>query len=217
MFQHVHQTEASLGKKLRSLDGLEEYFWLTENTFPRTTMILAEVQGATTVEAWRTHFVKCSSDIRSSPRGFAKSPGERPYFEALPDIQLPLRVMPLEGANLDASIAEGPVLRNRVVREWVGNDVKTPSQPDPPQTIGKRGSAYAMPKFSAILPTPETTGDFEENVPSRPAKAPLSPPLLPRLRRWYGRWAEKRRGLWNDSGHRRFRHRSAEVPGPWPH
>jgi hypothetical protein len=118
MFQHVHQTEASLGKKLRSLDGLEEYFWLTENTFPRTTMILAEVQGATTVEAWRTHFVKCSSDIRSSPRGFAKSPGERRYFEALPDIQLPLLVMPLDGANLDASIAEEPVLRNRVVREW---------------------------------------------------------------------------------------------------
>ena len=53
MFQHVHQTEASLGKKLRTLDGLEEYLWLTENTFPRTTMILAEVQGATTVEAWR--------------------------------------------------------------------------------------------------------------------------------------------------------------------
>ena len=144
MFQHVHQTEASLGKKLRSLDGLEEYFWLTENTFPRTTMILAEVQGATTVEAWRTHFVKCSSDIRSSPRGFAKSPGERPYFEALPDIQLPLLVMPLDGANLDASIAEEPVLRNRVVREWAGNDVKTPSQPDPP---------HATPKFSAIRGT----------------------------------------------------------------
>jgi enoyl-[acyl-carrier protein] reductase II len=24
------------------------------------------------------------------------------------------------------------------------------------------GHEYAMPKFSAILPTPETTGDFEE-------------------------------------------------------
>ena len=57
------------------------------------------------------------------------------------------------------------VIRNRVVREWAGNDTKTPRQPDPPQIIGKTklgGQEYAMPKFAAILPTPETTGDFEE-------------------------------------------------------
>ena len=62
---------------------------------------------------------------------------------------------------------DGPmrVIRNRVVREWAGNDAKTPPQPDPPQTIGKTllgGREYLMPKFSAILPTPDTTGDFEE-------------------------------------------------------
>jgi len=57
------------------------------------------------------------------------------------------------------------VIRNRVVREWEGNDTKTPPQPDPPQIIGKTmlgGREYLMPKFAAILPTPETTGDFEE-------------------------------------------------------
>jgi enoyl-[acyl-carrier protein] reductase II len=57
------------------------------------------------------------------------------------------------------------VIRNRVVREWEGKDTKTPPQPNPPQTIGKTmlgGREYAMPKFAAILPTPETTGDFEE-------------------------------------------------------
>jgi NAD(P)H-dependent flavin oxidoreductase YrpB (nitropropane dioxygenase family) len=57
------------------------------------------------------------------------------------------------------------VIRNRVVREWTGNDAKTPPQPDPPQSIGKTilgGREYLMPKFAAILPTPETTGDFEE-------------------------------------------------------
>jgi hypothetical protein len=137
MFQHVHQTGTSLGKKLRTLDGLEEYLWLTENTFPRTTMILAEVQGGTTVEAWWDALRKVQHRYPLLSARVRKNPGERPYFEALPDIQLPLRVMPLEGANLDASIAEEPVLRNRVVREWAGNDVKTPSQPDPPQTIGK--------------------------------------------------------------------------------
>jgi enoyl-[acyl-carrier protein] reductase II len=57
------------------------------------------------------------------------------------------------------------VIRNRVVREWDGNDTRTPPQPNPPQIIGNTvlgGSPYAMPKFSAVLPTPETTGDFEE-------------------------------------------------------
>jgi enoyl-[acyl-carrier protein] reductase II len=57
------------------------------------------------------------------------------------------------------------VIRNRVVREWAGKDAKTPPPPQPPVTIGKTllgGIEYPMPKFSAILPTPETSGDFEE-------------------------------------------------------
>jgi enoyl-[acyl-carrier protein] reductase II len=57
------------------------------------------------------------------------------------------------------------VLRNRVVREWTGRDEKTPPQPVPAVAIGQTslfGHPYPMPKFSAALPTPETTGDFEE-------------------------------------------------------
>jgi len=57
------------------------------------------------------------------------------------------------------------VIRNRVVSEWQGRDKKTPPQPDPPTTIGRTllgGQEYSMPKFSTILPTPETSGDFEE-------------------------------------------------------
>src|SRR5215468_5199982 len=57
------------------------------------------------------------------------------------------------------------VIRNRVVNEWTGRDTKTPPQPDPPEFIGttRHGDQeYRMPKFAAILPTPETTGDFEE-------------------------------------------------------
>jgi hypothetical protein len=52
-----------------------------------------------------------------------------------------------------------------VVRLWAGNHTKTPPQPDPPEIIGKTiigGREYAMPKFAAVLPTPKTTGDFEE-------------------------------------------------------
>src|SRR5262245_21697331 len=57
------------------------------------------------------------------------------------------------------------VIRNRVVNEWAGRDAKTPPQPDPPEFIGttRHGDQeYRMPKFAAVLPTPETTGDFEE-------------------------------------------------------
>jgi len=61
--------------------------------------------------------------------------------------------------------AEMRVIRNRVVREWAGSSTRTPPPPEPQQWIGTTklgGQEYRMPKFSAILPTPETTGDFEE-------------------------------------------------------
>ncbi len=57
------------------------------------------------------------------------------------------------------------VLRNRVVREWAGRDDRTPRPPEPQPTIGRTvlfGQEYPMPKFSAVLPTPEAMGDFEE-------------------------------------------------------
>jgi len=57
------------------------------------------------------------------------------------------------------------VLANRVVREWNGQYAKTPPQPRPPQFVGRTtlgNQPYAMPMFSAIPPTPETTGDLEE-------------------------------------------------------
>jgi enoyl-[acyl-carrier protein] reductase II len=57
------------------------------------------------------------------------------------------------------------VLRNRVAREWAGRDDRTPPPPEPPQRIGQTillGQAYAMPPFSVILPTPDTTGAFDE-------------------------------------------------------
>jgi len=57
------------------------------------------------------------------------------------------------------------VIRNRVVGEWAGRDDRTPPAPDRPQIIGRTlvgSQEYPMPKFSAVLPTPDTTGDFEE-------------------------------------------------------
>lgn len=59
--------------------------------------------------------------------------------------------------------ARARVLRNRVVAEWAGREDEIP--PPTGETIGQTllgGQPYTMPKFSAILPTPDTSGDFEE-------------------------------------------------------
>ncbi len=57
------------------------------------------------------------------------------------------------------------VLRNRVVHEWTGREDQVPPPSNPPQFIGRTvlgGQEVPLPKFSALLPTPDTTGDFEE-------------------------------------------------------
>lgn len=57
------------------------------------------------------------------------------------------------------------VIRNRIVNEWSGREVEAAANSEAGQVIGQTvlgGQAVPMPKFSALLPTPETTGDFEE-------------------------------------------------------
>jgi enoyl-[acyl-carrier protein] reductase II len=57
------------------------------------------------------------------------------------------------------------VLRDGVVNQWAGQEDQIPNPPPPPAIIGNTlfaGGPYAMPKFSVILPTRDTTGDFEE-------------------------------------------------------
>jgi NAD(P)H-dependent flavin oxidoreductase YrpB (nitropropane dioxygenase family) len=61
--------------------------------------------------------------------------------------------------------AQTRVLRNRVVNEWAGRESEIPPSSDPPQLIGRtvvHGQEMPMPKFSVLLPTPDTTGDIEE-------------------------------------------------------
>jgi len=61
------------------------------------------------------------------------------------------------------------LLRNRVVKAVAGHDDEIPKPPPPPATIGATvlfpftlRVPYTMPKFRAVIPTPDTIGDFEE-------------------------------------------------------
>ncbi len=61
------------------------------------------------------------------------------------------------------------LLRNRVVKAVAGHEDEIPNPPPPPATIGSTvlfpftlRVPYTMPQFSAVIPTPDTIGDFEE-------------------------------------------------------
>jgi len=57
------------------------------------------------------------------------------------------------------------VIRNRVVSQWVGREANLDVSQTSHETIGTTilgGQTIPLPKFSVMLPTPETSGDFEE-------------------------------------------------------
>ena len=95
--------------KLRTLGSSEVYFWLRKNTASRTAMILAEVEGFTTVEDWRVALDKVQQRYPLLSVRVRKNPGERPYFESLPDARIPLHVMRLKDVDLDNLISAEPV------------------------------------------------------------------------------------------------------------
>ena len=77
---------------------------------------------------------------------------------------------------------------NRVMKEWQGREDQQTSPP-PPDRIGQHrlgiytfdgGLPYEMPKFSLMLPTRDTTGDFEEMAHLAGAE---SSPLVTRVQK----------------------------------
>lgn len=57
------------------------------------------------------------------------------------------------------------VIRNRVVNQWIGKEENVDFSHFSQETIGTTilgGQTIPLPKFSVMLPTPETSGDFEE-------------------------------------------------------
>ncbi|WP_433505936.1 NAD(P)H-dependent flavin oxidoreductase [Pseudonocardia halophobica] len=65
--------------------------------------------------------------------------------------------------------ADYRMLPTRTASEWAGREHEIPDPPPGPEVIGRTTlfphsarQPYVMPKFSALPPTPETSGDWEE-------------------------------------------------------
>ena len=93
--------------------------------------------------------------------------------ESFAHLEYKRRIVASDGTDTVKTTLFGPewpgaplrVLRNRVVTQWAGREDLVPFPPPSPLLIGRTrfaGLPYPMPKFSAMLPTPDTHGDFEE-------------------------------------------------------
>ena len=81
--------------KLRELDAFEEFFWLIEQSVPVFHTIIAEVKGGTTIEQWERALGAVEVRYPLLSASIRKLPGERPFFEKLPGVSMPLRIAPL--------------------------------------------------------------------------------------------------------------------------
>ena len=114
---------ASATQKLRALDAFEEVFWLLEQTAPRAPVLVGEVEGATTVEAWEDGLRAVQRKYPLLSARITKSPGGRPFFAYAADARVPFRVVPLTehlvieeemGRAIDESFGDGSVPLMRV-------------------------------------------------------------------------------------------------------
>lgn len=90
--EHAHNVNLT---KLRDLDAFEEFFWLIEQSVPVFHTVIAEVNGATTIEQWERALDAVEVRYPLLSASIRKLPGERPFFEKLPGVSMPLRIAPL--------------------------------------------------------------------------------------------------------------------------
>jgi hypothetical protein len=82
-------------KKIRALDAFEEIFWLLEQSVPRAPVLVGEIEGATTVQAWELGLRVVQRKYPLLTVRISKVPGERPFFSHASDAQVPFRVVRL--------------------------------------------------------------------------------------------------------------------------
>ena len=79
----------------RELDAFEEFFWLIEQSAPVFHAVVAEVNGATTMEQWKGALDAIQIRYPLVSASIRKNPGKRPFFEKERGASMLLRIEPL--------------------------------------------------------------------------------------------------------------------------
>jgi hypothetical protein len=88
------KSELGIATTLRPLGTFEEYVWLVERKTPRTIVVVAALEGSTTIGGWRTALNALQAHHPILSARIRKYPGFRPCFVPAPGIGLPLEVLP---------------------------------------------------------------------------------------------------------------------------
>src|ERR1700733_3198020 len=105
LVSNVEQAQFVNATIFRELDAFEEFFWLIEQSAPVFHAVIAEVNGATTLEQWEDALDAIQIRYPLLSASIRKSPGKRPFFEKERGASMPLRIEPLT----DSLTLEGPV------------------------------------------------------------------------------------------------------------
>ena len=91
----IKQAKSVNATRFRDLDGFEEFFWLIEQSAPLFHVVIAEVNGPTTVKQWREAMDAMQIRYPLLSASIRKVPGKRPFFEKMQEASMPLRIRPL--------------------------------------------------------------------------------------------------------------------------
>ena len=96
----------------RTLDSLEEHFWLLEKLTARSHTLVVRLHGVASEKEWRDGFSQVQAHHPMLNTSIGKRPGERPFFYQVPNRPLPIDILELSDSNSLESIAEGELLRS---------------------------------------------------------------------------------------------------------
>ena len=100
-----HASKIPHNQSLKTLDGLQEYFWLSEISGTHAAIIAAEVEGAVSLADWHRAAEALNRNYPVVSTRIKKNPAERPYFEHIAGGRVGLEVIPGESLDVDHELA----------------------------------------------------------------------------------------------------------------